>query len=122
MRRSYNREGLIRLFDKLLPSSEVDKDEATGVVDHEIFWLQVAVDNVVVVKIFKSKNNGPHKELGILRATKPNHSYNIKELHSADILKNEIQVRIIFKSSVKLHYVWMIHSFTNPLFILDMRT
>lgn len=58
--------GLIEFGEVFLRKSKVSEPEMTPFINENIFWLEVSVQNVVLVKMFDSKNGLSEKQTSLL--------------------------------------------------------
>lgn len=95
MGRANNRISFIVADLQQLAGAHIDKPEGSLLVNHHVFRLEITVDDVLVVEILNAEDHGRHVELGVCRLKQSDLSDNIEQLHAANVLHQEIDVKLV---------------------------
>jgi hypothetical protein len=95
-------EGFILAFEEL-GSAHIDEFHVPLVVDHDIFRLDVSVDDGELVQVLDADDQRPNVELRIVSVEQPDIADDIKQLHAFDVLHQEKDVVVVLHRLDELH-------------------
>ena len=109
MRRADDGVGARGLVVEDLGRAHVDHLHVALVVDHHVFRFQVAIDNLVVVKVLNRQNQLPDIELRVIGVQQPDLAYHVKKLHPLDVLDQKIDILVVDIRPVEVHDEGVVH-------------
>ena len=98
-----HREGLLCAV-QLLAGAQVYELQVPVSADHDVFWLEVTVDERFVMESFDDVKQLSAIKHGLLGIQQSNDSDGIEEFHAVDELSQEVDVVLILVGADELHH------------------
>mmetsp|Transcript_663 Transcript_663/g.1377 ORF Transcript_663/g.1377 Transcript_663/m.1377 type:complete len:339 (+) Transcript_663:517-1533(+) len=87
----------------LLAATEIDKFAVSLLVEEQVFWLEVPVDDTQLMQVVDSQCDGSDVELSLRLGQDANLSDGVKQVAAAQILLQKVYVRVVLEGLDELH-------------------